>query len=195
MTQGCAAQPRSPASQNIMPRSWPLSASTSTSVTSAPQALATTTPVSRTRTVAPPRASASTRNVAAIAPTAAEHCTAQSDAPSSSANKAPTDEPPETPSTYESASGLRNSACSSTPASASSAPMVNAESSRGARNSSTTVRAGSAGSPNKRGDGRAHADVGGTRDQAEAGDDGRERERAKAVTQWWVGAKSRGIVR
>ena len=80
MVQGRAAQPRSPASQNIMPRNWPLSASTSTSVTSAPQALATTTPVSSTRTVAPPRASASTSRVASTAPAAAADCTSHSDA-------------------------------------------------------------------------------------------------------------------
>ena len=72
MVQGRAAQPRSPASQNIMPRSWPLSASTRTSVTSAPQALATTTPVSSTRTVAPPCASARTSRVASTAPAAAD---------------------------------------------------------------------------------------------------------------------------
>jgi hypothetical protein len=105
--------------------------------------------VSSTRTVAPPRASASTRKVADMAPIAAEHCTPQSEAPTSSANKAPTDEPPDTPSTYESASGLRNKACNSTPAKANSEPIVNADSSRGARSSITTVRAGSAASPNR----------------------------------------------
>ena len=130
-----------------------------------------------------------------IAPSAAEHCTAQSDAPSSSANKAPTDEPPETPSTYESASGLRNSACSSTPASASSAPMVNAESSRGARNSSTTVRAGSAGSPNKA------AMAGRTPMSVEPATSPRQATTTASATsktsnrRWWAGARSRGIVR
>ncbi len=99
MVQGRAAQPRSPASQNIMPRNWPLSASTRTSVTSAPQALATTTPVSSTRTVAPPCANARTSRVANTAPVAADACTSQSALPTSSASSAPSAAPPDTPST------------------------------------------------------------------------------------------------
>ena len=89
MVQGRAAQPRSPASQNIMPRSWPVSASTSTSVTSAPQALATTTPVSSTRTVAPPRASASTNKVVSTAPAAAADCTNHSEPPTQQRQQRP----------------------------------------------------------------------------------------------------------
>ena len=46
VNQGCCAQPRSPASQNTMPRSCPLSAIASNTEITAPQALASTTPES-----------------------------------------------------------------------------------------------------------------------------------------------------
>ena len=118
-----------------------------------------------------------------------QHCTTHSEPPTSSANKAPTDEPPDTPRTYESASGLRNSACNSTPASASSAPM------RERRQQPRRAQfqhhgAGRFGEiAEQRRDGRTHADVGGSGDQAQARDDDRERARAWRIAGWRTGAK------
>ena len=61
--------------------------------------------------------------------------------PSMSASRAVTEAPPDTPSTYGSASGLRNSTCSSAPARASRPPTPKAVSARGSRRSTTTSRA------------------------------------------------------
>ena len=57
LSQGRTAHSRSPASQNTMPRTREESASASSTLTSAPQALASTTPVRSSRGVPPPRAS------------------------------------------------------------------------------------------------------------------------------------------
>ena len=57
LAHGLTAHSRSPASQNTMPRTREESATASSTVTSAPQALASTTPVSSRRGVPPLRAS------------------------------------------------------------------------------------------------------------------------------------------
>ena len=179
MTQGCAAQPRSPASQNIMPRNWPLSASTSTSVTSAPQALATTTPVSSTRTVAPPRASASTSSVASIAP---------------DGRRALHD--PQRPAEQQREQGADRRAAGDTEHIRIRERIAEQRLQQHARQrqqradgerrqQSRRAQFQHDGARRFRGvaeqccDGRAHADVGGTGDQSQAGDDGRDARSAR----------------
>ena len=66
-------------------------------------------------------------------------CTTASEAPAAIATSAATAAPPEMPSTYGSASGLRSSACSKAPDKASSPPTANAVNARGSRSSRTTV--------------------------------------------------------
>ena len=68
---GRCVQLRSPASQNTMPRSWPLSASVSSTVSTAPQALANTTPHSNSRVAPPPRANSSTASATSVPPAVA----------------------------------------------------------------------------------------------------------------------------
>ena len=78
----------------------------------------------------------STQKRRAKAPAGINHATA----PSSIAVSAPTAAPPETPSTYGSASGLRSNTCNSAPAIASEPPVANAANARGSRSSCTIVR-------------------------------------------------------
>ena len=90
---------------------------------SAPQPVATTTPVSSNRVGAHapwPRARPNTTTVETIAPAKAAGVT-NAAAPASRAVSAPHAAPPDSPSTYGSASGLRNSTCMIVPANASSA--------------------------------------------------------------------------
>src|SRR5215831_4424221 len=127
---------RSPISQNSMPRNCASGARERISATTAPQPAATTMPVSSNRVgdQAPrPRASPKTIAVDATAPAKAPAGTIQAKAPSSIAVKAPTAAPPDTPSTYGSASGFLSSTWSSAPASASAPPVANAATARGSR--------------------------------------------------------------
>ena len=109
-----------------------------------PAPAATTMPVSNSRVgVQPPGpcASAKTSRQAARAPSAANPSTPMAGRPSMIASSAATDAPPDTPSTYGSASGLRSRTCSIAPDSASRPPTANAASARGSRSSRTTSRA------------------------------------------------------
>ncbi len=130
-----------------MPRSWPLSAIASSTEITAPQALASTTPESSSRPESPPLPIQYTIAPIASAPPVAVHSSAPSVNPASMPASAPTEAPPETPSTKGSASGLRNRACSSTPASASRLPTANAEIARGSRIVRTIVPASSSPPP------------------------------------------------
>ena len=108
---------------------------------SAPHPVATTTPVSSSRVGAhapSPRARPNTMAVETSAPANAAGVTSAA-APTSSAASAPHAAPPDSPSTYGSASGLRSSTCIIVPASASSAPTANAAIARGRRSSRTTA--------------------------------------------------------
>src|SRR6516162_1034679 len=147
LSHGFTAHSRSPASQNTMPRTRDESASASNTLTSAPHALASTTPVSSSLGVPPPRASRYTAPTAASAPATAADCTTSAAAPAIIANNAPTAAPPETPSTYGSASGLRNSACSNTPESAKRLPTPKPASTRGNLTAISTVRVASSPPP------------------------------------------------
>src|SRR6185437_2609588 len=113
LAQGSSAHSRSPASQNTMPRRLDTSATDSKTVTIAPHALASTTPVRSSRVVPPLRASRCTITTATTAPATADPWTANTAPPAIMASKAPTAAPPDTPSTKGSASGLRKSACKS----------------------------------------------------------------------------------
>ena len=71
-----------------------------------------------------------------MAPASAAASTISVDAIRSSASRAPTEAPDETPSTYGSARGFLSSACIMRPARASAPPVANATSARLARSSS-----------------------------------------------------------
>ena len=127
-----------------MPRSAVSSLSASSRLTMEPAPAATTTPVSSRRVgVQPPGpwASAKTSRHAPKAPSAAAPSTPAAGRPAMIASSASTDAPPDTPSTYGSASGLRSSTCSIAPASARRPPTAKADKARGSRSSSTTSRA------------------------------------------------------
>ncbi len=96
---GCVSQDRSPASQNTMLRTRLSSALVSTSVTRAPQTLATATPVSSTRVAPACRARAQTSTRVSSAPAAAAPCTARAVRPAAMAQMAPKAAPPDTPRT------------------------------------------------------------------------------------------------
>ena len=106
-----------------------------TNETAAPHACPTATPASTARVavIRPPTpASASVASSATSAP--ANAATGSGTAtPSTSTATAPSEAPEEMPSRYGSASGLRVTACSTTPQSASPAPTSTAVSARGAR--------------------------------------------------------------
>src|SRR5687767_10920772 len=141
---------RSPSSQKIIPRSRCSSPSASSRLTSAPQPAATTMPVRSSRVgvhAPPPCARANTSMLVASAPSAAAPSTPSAGSPTMIAINAATDAPPETPSTYGSASGLRSSACSSAPVTASSPPIASADIARGNLSPSTTSLASVGGPP------------------------------------------------
>src|SRR2546423_226099 len=101
--------------------------------------------MSPTNPIAPPSTTAVTVASAAAAkmqscsgttptaPAKADAFIVTAPAPSTSASSAPSDAPPDTPSTYGSASAFLSSTCSSVLASASSPPHANAPNARGAR--------------------------------------------------------------
>ncbi len=135
---------RSPSSQNTMPRSAVSSLNASSRLTIEPAPAATTTPVSSSRVgVQPPGpwARPKTSRQAPKAPSAAAPSTPAAGRPAMIASSASTEAPPDTPSTYGSASGLRSRTCSIAPASASRPPTAKADKALGKRNSSTTSRA------------------------------------------------------
>ncbi len=135
-----------------MPLTCASGAIVSSSAISAPHPAATTIPVSSSRVAvhgdcAPPaRESPNTISVETSAPTNAAGMIAAA-RPASIAESAATAAPPEIPSTYGSASGLRSRTCSRAPANASSPPTANAASARGRRSSRTIVTAVSVPSP------------------------------------------------
>jgi hypothetical protein len=88
-----------------------------------------------------------TSSVAIIAPANADKSTSVAPSPSIIASNAATAAPPELPSMYGSASGLRSNTCIRTPATASRPPTPNAVNARGRRKSMTTLRAWSAAFP------------------------------------------------
>ena len=152
----------------MIPRSRASGASDSSSVTSAPHPAAITTPVSSKRGDASresPRPSSrrarpSTRATDTSEPANADASTSHHAPPAIIATSAKPAAPPDTPSTYGSASGLRNSTCSSAPASASSAPHAKPASARG-RRSVRTISANSASPPCGTSDASAcHGDIG-----------------------------------
>ena len=97
--------------------------------------------------------------------------------PANSAASAPTAAPPEMPSTYGSASGLRSSTCISAPATASNPPTANPASARGRRNSRTIAARLSVGAASERLEDRSRVDVHASRCQRDR--EGRERRQDK----------------
>ena len=125
-----------------MPLTCASGARVSISAISAPQPAATTTPVNSSRVAVhaarspPRRARPNTSSVDTNAPANAAGAAIAVN-PASMAASAPTAAPPEMPSTYGSASGLRSNTCIIAPASASRPPEANAASARGRRRSRT----------------------------------------------------------
>ena len=137
----CGGTDRSPISQNSMPRTCVSGASDSISMMSAPNPAATTTPVSNSRVGDHAPGRAQDRRRAASTTRCAGKGGGRRRAPRTRAAAPParrTAAPPDRPSTYGSASGLRSSTCISAPATASKPPTANAAIARGSRSSRTT---------------------------------------------------------
>ena len=119
-------------------------------VITAPQPAATTTPVSSRREAVQlpvPWARPNTNTIASMAPAKAEPEISNVPIPASIAKSAPTAAPPDNPSTYGSASGLRSSTCIKAPATANRPPVAKAARVRGRRRSSSKVRCNALPSP------------------------------------------------
>ena len=132
-----------------MPRNFASGASVNSNVMTADHADARITPVSNRRGDASIaldasalarslRAKPKTIAIDTIAPAKAPASINNEPAPSSIVPSAPAAAPPDTPSTYGSARGLRSNTCINAPATASNPPVANAARARGRRSCRTT---------------------------------------------------------